>query len=158
MALRTYAPVGETPTLHETLTRDHLSVMAGITPEGKLYQRTQEHAFNGDGVVGYLEHLLRQIGGKVVVVWDGAPIHRSEAVKAFLATRTAERLHLEALPGYAPDLNPTDGLWSYLKRVELGNVCCHDLSELRIELRKAIERIRQKPAVIQSCFRQAGLC
>jgi hypothetical protein len=38
----TYAPRGQTPVLHEQLTRDHLSAMSGITPEGKLLMIEQE--------------------------------------------------------------------------------------------------------------------
>jgi hypothetical protein len=69
---------------------------------------------------------------------------------------TPKRRHLEQLPGYAPDLNPDEGIWNYLKRVELGNLCCHDLAELALALRCAKERLRHKRALIQACVRQAG--
>jgi hypothetical protein len=46
--VRTYAPVGQTPVLHEKLTREHLSLMSGITPEGKLLMLEQERAFKGE--------------------------------------------------------------------------------------------------------------
>ena len=55
--LRTYAPVGQTPILHEHLSRDHLSAMSAITLEGKLYMKEQERAFKGDDVVRFLKHL-----------------------------------------------------------------------------------------------------
>lgn len=156
MAVRTYAPTGQTPVLRETLTRDHLSVMAGVTPEGKLYQLTQEEAFNGEGVVRFLRHLLRQVKGKLLVLWDGAPIHRCKEVKMFLSEGGAKRLHLEPFPGYSPDLNPQEGVWSYLKRVELKNLCCHDLSELGAELKKAFHRLRHKTDILKACVRQPG--
>jgi hypothetical protein len=98
MVVRTYAPVGKTPILHENLTRDHLSAMSGITLEGKLYMLEQERAFKGKDVVRFLKHLLRQIEGKLLVIWDGSPIHRGEAVKDFLASGAASRLQLEQLP------------------------------------------------------------
>jgi transposase len=60
------------------------------------------------------------------------------------------------LPGYAPELNPIEGIWQYLKHVELNNQCCHDLAELEYELRKAIARLRHKPQVIDGCIRQVG--
>ena len=66
--------------------------------------------------------LLRKIAGKILLIWDGSPIHHGQAVKEFLSAGAANRLHLERLPGYAPDLNPDEGIWNYLKRVELGNV------------------------------------
>jgi len=58
---------------------------------------------------------------------------------------------LEQLPGYAPDLNPAEGVWNYLKRVELANVCCSDLRELRRQLIRARERVRHKRDILRAC-------
>jgi hypothetical protein len=90
-----YAPVGQTPIIHEKLTREHLSVMSGITLEGKLLMLEQERAFKGEDVVRFLKHTLSQIPGKLLIVWDGSPIHRSKAVKEFLKGEAAERIRLE---------------------------------------------------------------
>ena len=156
MVLRTYAPVGKTPVLRENLSRDHLSAMSGITLEGKLYMLEQDRALKGEDVVRFLGPLLRQIEGNLLVVWDGSPIHRSQAVKDFLASGASQRLQLEQLPGYAPDLNPDEGIWKHLKYVELKNLCCQSLAELKVELRKAKERLRHKRDVILGCIRQLG--
>jgi len=117
MVVRTYAPIGQTPVLHEELSRDHLSAMSGITLEGKLLMMEQERAFKGPDVVRFLRHALRRISGKLLVIWDGSPIHRSRAVKNFLSDGAAARLQLEQLPGYAPELNPDEGVWKHLKCV-----------------------------------------
>jgi transposase len=155
--VRTYAPIGRTPVLHEQLSHDHLSVMSGITLEGKLLMMEQERAFKGTDVVRFLKHALRRIPGKLLVIWDGSPIHRSKVVKEFLKGEAASsRLRLERLPSYAPELNPEEGIWKHLKYVELKNVCCRSLSELRRELRKAKERLRHKKHVILGCIRQPG--
>ena len=100
--------------------------------------------------------LLRKLAGKIVIIWDGSPIHRGQEIKAFLKRRAAKRLHLEQLPGYAPDLNPDEGIWNYLKRVELGNVCCANLDQLHQALIRARERLRHKKEIIKSCSRQCG--
>jgi len=134
MVVHTYAPIGKTPILKENLTRDHLSAMSGITLEGKLYMIEQERAFKGEDVVRFLKHLMRQIPGKLLIIWEGSPIHRGAAVKDFLASGAFRRLKLEQLPGYAPDLNPDEGVWKHLKCVELKNLCCESLSELKVEL------------------------
>lgn len=105
----------------------------------------------------FLKHLLRYIEGKLLIIWDGLPAHRGQAVKEFLRSGGNRRIHLERLPGYAPDLNPDEGVWNYLKNVELRNLCTHSLQELRQELRKAIVRLRHKTDVIQSFIQQAGL-
>ena len=155
-AIRTWAPCGQTPELRYPLW-DHLSVISGITMSGKLYTRTQETAVTAHDIVAFLRHLLRHIKGKLLIIWDGLPAHRSQEVKRFLSNGGAKRIHLERLPGYAPDLNPDEGIWHYLKSVELGNVCCHHLQELRLELRRAIARLRHKKKIILACIRQVNL-
>ncbi len=153
---RTYAPRGETPRLRVFLTRDHLSAISAVTATGKLYLSVQERAFRGPDVVRFLRHLLSHVPGKLLVIWDGSPIHRARVVKDFLAAGAAARLRLERLPAYAPDLNPDEGVWRHLKHVELRNRCCRDLSHLHQELLRATKRLRRRPHVLRACIRHAG--
>jgi transposase len=155
--VRTYAPRGHTPVLRVYLTRDHLAVIGAVTPDGRLLLSVQERAIRSVDVVRFLKQLLAYVPGKLLVVWDGAPIHRGKPVQDFLAAGAAARLHLEPLPGYAPDHNPLDqGIWRHLKHVELRNVCCADLPHLRRQLRAATRRLRRKPHVVRGCIAHAG--
>jgi transposase len=156
MAVRTWAPCGQTPILTVPLTHDHLAAISGITAAGRLFMQTQEDASHSPAVVRFLRLLVRKLHGKLLVIWDGAPIHRGPPIKDFLRRCAAKRLHVEQLPGYAPELNPDEGVWNDLKRVELGNQCCRDLAELALALRRAKERLRHKRSIIQVCFFQAG--
>ena len=156
MAVHTYAPAGQTPVLKVKLTRDHLSAIGAITPEGKILMQTQDHSYKGPDVVRFLQLLLREIPGKLLVIWDGAPIHRSQPIKDFLANGGAKRIHLERLPAYAPELNPQEGVWNLLKRRELKNVCCLDIPHVQRELRRAKERLRHRKSVLRQCFAHAG--
>jgi transposase len=106
--------------------------------------------------VRFLRVLLRKIAGKLLLIWDAAPLHRGQPIKDLLARGAAKRLHLEQLPGYAPELNPVEGLWNYLKRVELGNVCCPEMGALRLALRRAKERVRHKRRVLLGCIAECG--
>jgi transposase len=155
--VRTYAPVGQTPILREWYTHDHLSAISAISPEGKLYFHAQDHAMHSADVVAFLEHLLREVPGQMVILWDGSPIHRSHTIQAFLANGASSRIHLERLPAYAPELNPDEGVWQQLKGVELRNLCCFNLWHLRRELRDAVKRVRRKPRLIKSFFHGAKL-
>jgi len=155
--VRTYAPRGQTPSLIAPKSYQHLSVISGITQSGQLVTQMQERAYRGPAIVGFLRHLLNRIGGKILVLWDGARIHRCAAVRDFLATLSDQRLHLERLPAYAPELNPDEGIWHYLKNIELRNVVCDTITELRYELRLAIARLRHKRSVIQACIAHARL-
>jgi transposase len=154
--VRTYAPRGQTPILRVPLTRDHLSAISALTANGRVLMQVQAQAFRGPQVVRFLRHLLRHLAGNLLVIWDGSPIHRANVVKAFLAQRGAQRRWLERLPGYAPDLNPVEGIWRYLKRVRLRNVCCRSLSDLRYELRLATANLRHKAAVLANLPKLCG--
>ncbi len=156
--VKTYGPRGKTPVLNDWQTRDHLSVMGGLTPSGKLYVLVRPESLDGLHTVQFLEHLVRHLGGRLLVIWDGSPIHRRAAVQRFLACPRGKAIQVERLPGYAPDLNPWDtGAWDHLKHTELRNVVCLDLEELHLELHLAISRLRQKPHLIPRFFRKAGL-
>ncbi len=154
--VRTYAPRGQTPILHVPLTRDHLSAISAVTARGQLLIRVQRGAYRSHGVVRFLQHLLQHIGGKLLVIWDGSPIHRSRVIKAFLASGAAKRLQLERLPGYAPELNPVEDVWHYLKHVALRNGCCATLDELQYELRLAVANLRHKVDILRSFPKHCG--
>jgi len=155
MCVRTYTPVGQTPVLRVPLTRDHLSAIGGVTPDGRMFMQAQTDSYDSAHVIPFLQMLLRKIPGKLLVIWDGSPIHCSKVIKAFLAEGAGKRLHLERLPGYAPDLNPQEGVWNLLKRRELKNFCCQTLSQLQRELVLAKERLRHRRHLIQACFLHA---
>ena len=155
--VRTYAPVGQTPILREWWTRDHLSAISALSPEGKLYFHSQDHAINSEDVVAFLEPLLREVPGRMVILWDGAPIHRRHTIQEFLTNGAAQRLHLERLPAYAPELNPGEGLWAQLTGVARRNLCGVNIPHLRGELRDAVKRVRRKPCILKGCFKGAGL-
>lgn len=152
----TWAPRGQTPVLRTSARRDHLTIISGITLEGGLYQQTLDHAVRGADAVRFLWHLLQHIAGPVTVIWDGLAAHQGQVVKAFLATDYGKRVRLERLPSYAPELNPDEGVWKHLKHVEMANVCCGTVAELKQVLHRALMRLRQKPHLIQGFFRQCG--
>jgi len=155
--VRTYAPEAHTPVLREWQTRDHLSVMGGVTPAGKLSVLVRPEPLTGLHTIEFLKHLIRHVGPRLLVVWDGSPIHRRAAVQEFLAGVAGRGVRVERLPPYAPDLNPVEGAWQHLKHVEMRNLVCLDLEELHLELHLAVGRLRQKPHLIRSFFVGAGL-
>jgi transposase len=155
--VKTYSPIAHTPVLRAKLTRDHLSVMAGMTPAGKVYTLARQESLSGSHSVEFLVHLTRVAGERLLVIWDGSPIHRRVLVRDF-AAETRGKVRLETLPGYAPDLNPWDeGGWHHLKNVEMRNLVCKDLEELHEQFHLAMHRLRQKAWLIASFFKQAGL-
>ena len=155
--VRTYSPRALTPVMRAKLTRDHLSVMGGMTPAGRFYTLARQESLNSSHSVEFLVHLLRVAAGRVLVVWDGSPIHRGDLVRQFVSQANG-KVRLEPLPGYAPDLNPWDeGGWNHLKNAEMANLVCKDLEELHEQFYLALDRVRHKRWLVHSFFAQAGL-
>src|SRR3954468_12740359 len=79
--VRTYAPRARTPVIREKQTRDHLSVMGGMTWEGKVDTLARQESLNGSHTIEFLVHLRRVAGERLLVIWDGSPIHRRQAAR-----------------------------------------------------------------------------
>lgn len=156
--VRSYERRGRRQKLRVFLTNDHVSVIGGITPQGEISVRTKNGSLNAIDVVWSLRGLIHRFPEGVIVVWDGSQIHgRSTLVKRFVKRVGHRRLEVKNFPGYAPDLNPTEGLWQHLKNVELRNVCTPGLVELATEVRAEVNRLRAHPDLVQSFFGQPGL-
>lgn len=147
----TWAPRGQPPILMEQAGRAHLSLIAAIAPNGRLYVAGQDQPFTGEDIVWFLTKLCgRYRKRNLVVIWDGAAIHRSEAVKALLKEKPG-RIHLERLPAYSPELNPVELVWSHLKR-SLKNQVFSNLEELATAVLDQIKRLEANPKLVQALF------
>jgi transposase len=123
-----------------------------MTPRGDVYTLVRQRPLNGLDTIAFLEHLQAVTGRRLLVIWDGSPIHRRAAVTEFVA-QSAGKVVVEALPGYAPDLNPWDeGGWHHLKNVEMRNLVTHDLEELHEQLHLALDRLRHNPRMVRAFF------
>lgn len=132
-----------------------LSAIAGVT-WWNFYFRLYPGSIRAPQAVEFLTHLLRHRRGKVLVIWDGLPVHRSRLVKQFVADQRG-RLQLERLPAYAPELNPVEYLWGYWKHHELPNLCPKTFGELSHHARQALRRMRRRPTLVTAFWKQAKL-
>jgi len=156
---RTWAPKGKTPILRHRYKHDRISVISGlsISPGRKrfgIYFIFSEENLKGSHVADFLRYLLRHLRGKVIVVWDNAATHRGEPIRAML--RRFKRLCLEALPPYAPELNPAEGIWSQAKR-SLANGRPNDSDELANEVGDALIDIGLSQSLLRACIKQSDL-
>lgn len=153
--VRTWAPRGKTPVLQYHFNWKVLAVTAGIT-WWNFYFRLYPGTIRAPQVIDFLGHLLRHLRGKLLVVWDGLPAHRARLVSEFIAAQR-DRLVIERLPAYAPELNPVEYIWGYCKHHELPNFCPRDLAQLSFQARRALRRMRRRSTLIRSFWHQAQL-
>ena len=159
---RTWAPRGTTPVICHHFKWKRCSMAAALCYGSRgggaaVAFHHQLDAYNTQTLIGALAELRRALGGeKATLVWDGLPAHRSLAMAAWLR-RQRSWLVIEPLPGYAPDLNPVEALWSSLKGVELANLAADTLQEVTAAAERGIQRIRDSHHLAYSFLRHCGL-
>ena len=156
LVCRTWAPVGEQPVARYAPAKKHLSVISAITATGRVFFGMEERALVSEDVIRFVRRVQRCVGKPLLLVWDGAGIHTSKVVRRALTEGLSPGVWLVRLPPYAPDLNPDEAVWSYLKR-KLANVCCLNLEDLKARLRRQIALLRPKRGLVVSFFGSAGL-
>ena len=104
-----------------------------------------------------MQHLQRHIGGKLTIIWDGLPAHRSRVVREFV-TSQGPRLQLEWLPAYAPELNPIENVWEYLRANKLCALVWDTYDAIVQACRGAWQFLVDDPARIQSIGAREWAC
>ena len=150
---RTWAPRGHTPIIRHRYRRDKVSAISAVTVSARRRRcGLYIHFYPGSNITHvevavFLRAVLRQLRGHVIVLWDGGSIHKGPDVRALL-TR-CPRLHVEAVPGYAPDLNPDEFVWTHFKAT-LANGRPDNLDELMAALCRITKKARKRPALLRS--------
>jgi transposase len=159
---RTFAPRGSTPVNRVFDPHGRISVGGAITFSPKrtriclhYYMLADNTNFRGPSVVAFLKHLRSQLCGTITIVWDQIIIHSSDVVIEYL--RTVPDLTTESFPPYAPELNPVDRTWFYLKFGRLPNYTPPTMSKLRRTIEAEIKRLQGKPDLLRSFVRQSEL-
>ena len=159
---RTWAPRGETPIIKVTEPHGRISVVGAITISPVrdhfhfYYSLLPDNAnFVGSSIVTFIDSIRRKVRRKIVVLWDQIPIHQGRSVNDYVAT--VGDVVLEPFPPYAPELNPVDYVWSYLKYGRLANYCPKNLDELRGKLTSELSQLKRRPDLMRSFFNATGL-
>ena len=156
---RTWAPRGQTPCLRYWQRHDRISVISALsvspgTQRLGLYFQLHYDNLKAPGVCAFLRELLRHLRGRVIVLWDNGTIHKGPFVRALCAAFA--RLHLEALPPYAPELNPDEGVWNLAKRT-LANGRPDDRETLHTDLVATLLDIRSSQRLLRGCITHSDL-
>ena len=107
-------------------------------------------------VICFIRHLLNHIPGRILLFWDGNSPHKSKVTRNALAD-FARRLTVHRLPAYAPELNPDERLWAFLKSHALRGYCPPNVDALIAKIRQAVRKVRARPTLIQSFFTDCRL-
>jgi len=112
----TWGEKGARPTVRATFTRAGVNVISFISPRGRLWFRCFDGELNAALFIEFLKALLHDVRGFIFLVIDKHPAHVAAATRRFLAEHK-DRLAVHFLPSYAPDMNPDEHVWGYLKNM-----------------------------------------
>ena len=146
-----YAPLGRTPVVRATGQRFGCNMISAITNRGALAFMVFQGKFQNPVFIEFMKRLLRQVQGKLYLIVDGHPVHRSVAAKRFVADNV-ERLRLIRLPGYCPELNPDELLNQDVKTNALGKSRPTNKTEMIATVRSHLHRRQKQPRVIRNLF------
>ena len=127
------------------------NMISAITNRGALAFMVFQGKFQNPVFIEFMKRLLRQIKGKLYLIVDGHPVHRSVAAKRFVADH-ADRLRLIRLPGYCPELNPDELLNQDVKTNALGKSRPTNKAEMIATVRSHLHRRQKQPRVIKNLF------
>jgi len=148
---RTWGVKGQTPVIERPGQRQSISAASAVTANGGFWYCTYEGGLNAELFVTLLRRMMRNRVKPVHLVVDGLPAHKTALVKAYVAS-TDGRLTLHDLPGYAPDLNPDEWLWSHMKRTGVARTPLRRGEKLRDKIEGQLARIKRMPQLIRSFF------
>ena len=156
----TWAPVGQTPTVHHVDRRDRLSVISRISVSPRRQRLNLHLPLYTENIrqlqaLDFLRQLLRQICGHIVILWDGGNPHRGTLVRE-LCARTM-RLHMQRFPAYAPEFNPDEGVWKLAKQRLASGSQAHDLPKLMVAVIESLETIRANRRNRRGCITHSAL-
>ncbi len=159
---RTWAPQGCTPILlQRTQSHKKVSAIAALCVSPKrnsvrLYFRLYPNLnVNGEVVLQFIKQLAKQLKSfSFLIVWDRFLAHRAKKVQSYIHSKAA---HAEYLPPYAPELNPVENVWGYLKMNPLANHTAQDLGTLAETTRRHAKSIQHRDILLRSFLKHSPL-
>jgi len=159
---RSLAPRGQTPIFkHKAKERERVSLIGALTLSprrgrlGLYFSTLVNDYFEQNAVAWFLRQVLRHLRGRVIVVWDRGPMHHGPEIRQVL--KDHPRLSLELLPPYAPELNPVEQIWNYLKWNRLCNLAPQDSSDLENHIFKELQAVRHDRKRLRSFWNASNL-
>ena len=156
---RTWSPEGTRPEIHvRPGDRMKLSLISAGGTKAQLYFRIAQgnENFDGSGVIEFLRYLLKEVRGKILLLWDNGTIHRRKDVKAFL-WEARKRLTTRRFPADAPERNPDEMIWSALKDQRLTNFCPKTDAEIREGVERELRWLQRHPDFVALCIQHAEI-
>jgi transposase len=148
---RTWGRKGQTPVVERPGQRQSISAASAVNARGGFWYCTYQGGLNAALFVTLLRKMMRHRTKPVHLVVDGLPAHKTALVKDYVAS-TKGMLSLHFLPGYAPELNPDESVWSHMKRTGVARAPLRQGEKLRDKIEAQLAAIKRTPQLVRSFF------
>src|SRR6201997_2662398 len=148
---RTWGKQGQTPVVERPGQRQSISAASAVNARGGFWYCTYQGGLNAESFVSLLRRMMRRRSRPVHLVLDGLPAHKTTLVKTYVAS-TKGRLTLHFLPGYAPELNPDELVWSHMKRTGVARAPLRRGEKLQAKIEAQLSAIKRMPQLVRSFF------
>lgn len=132
-----------------------MSVIAGVS-FWRFYFRLYNGSIRSPQIIEFLKVLQKTICKKLLIIWDRLTAHRSKLVRTHVEAQRG-RIALEFLPAYAPEMNPVECVWGYLKHHAMPNYCARDLGDLAVRASRNLRSMQRRPTLVRAFWQQAEL-
>ena len=148
---KTWGVRGQTPVVQRPGQRQSISAASAVSAKGAFWFQTYNGALNAELFVEFLQKMMKYRKKPVHLVLDSLPAHKKALVREYVAT-TEGKLTLHFLPGYAPDLNPDELVWSHVKRTGTARRPLQRGENLRDKIEEQLAKLQQMPRLVRSFF------
>jgi transposase len=148
---RTYGLKGKTPVVTTSGQRQSINVISAVNARGEFWAATYSGKLDAEAFVAFVENFMSGRKGKVFLVVDGHPAHKANRVKELVKSMKG-RLELHFLPPYAPDLNPDEFVWSYMKGNGVSKKPLKQNESMRERVEEDLANIQQNRSLVRSFF------
>jgi transposase len=152
----TWSAKAQTPVVAVPGQRQGISAASAVSSKGAFWFATYSGGLNGDLFVRLLGRMMRGRRKPLHLILDGLPAHKTKAVKQYVAG-LHDKLTLHFLPGYAPDLNPDELVWSHAKRTGNARRPLQKGEKLADRVNAQLADIRRRPALVRSFFKHPSV-
>lgn len=152
----TWGVKGQTPVVAVPGQRQSISAASAISSKGAFWFATYAGGLTGERFMTLLRRMMRGRRRPLHLILDGLPAHKTKAVTQYVAGLNG-RLTLHYLPGYAPDLNPDELVWSHAKRTGTARRPLQKGETLAGRVTTQLAEIGRRPALVRSFFKHPSV-
>jgi transposase len=148
---RTYGLKGETPVVQTSGKRQKVNVISAVNAQGAFWCQVYTHTLKQGTFIEFLKDFMTGRRGRVFLVLDSHPAHIAKSVKEYVQS-TRGRLELHFLPPYAPDLNPDEFVWHYLKGNGVAKKPLRKDESLKARVEADLAKLKEDRKLLRSFF------